>query len=134
MLQKPLVYKHHSEYYIQSLEEKVIPLGLKINKKPVFGPIWEDFMISWKNILGEEFLVQLLLTKSQIMIKNLDSDIENKLQNSGYENRDKVYLGLKRKYRAFRKALEKCCSKTWQRFRDLYHHQLLPVTSNVTSY
>ena len=31
LLQKSLRYKHHSENYIQSLEEKVIPSGLKIN-------------------------------------------------------------------------------------------------------
>ena len=79
-LQKLLRYKHHSENYIQNLEENVIPSGLKINKKPAFAPISENFMIKWKNILriAEEVLVQLLLTESQMMIKNLDSDIENK--------------------------------------------------------
>ena len=77
LLQKSLRYKHHRENYIQSLEEKVIPSGLKINKKPAFSRILEDFMINWKNILrrAEYTLVQFLLTESQI--KKLDSDIEN---------------------------------------------------------
>ena len=77
LLQKSLRYKHHRENYIQSLQEKVIPSGLKINKKPAFSPILEDFMINWKNILrrAEYTLVQFLLTESQI--KKLDSDIEN---------------------------------------------------------
>ena len=77
LLQKSLRYKHHRENYIQSLEEKVIPSGLRINKKPAFSRILEDFMINWKNILrrAEYTLVQFLLTESQI--KKLDSDIEN---------------------------------------------------------
>ena len=77
LLQKSLRYKHHRENYIQSLEEKVIPSGLKINKEPAFSRILEDFMINWKNILrrAEYTLVQFLLTESQI--KKLDSDIEN---------------------------------------------------------
>ena len=37
---------HHRENYIQSLEKKVIPSGLKINKKPAFAPISQDFMIN----------------------------------------------------------------------------------------
>ena len=70
--------------------------GLKMNQKPAFAPISEDFMINWKNILrrAEYSLVQLLLTESQKVIKKLDSDIENELRNFGYESRDQVYLGL----------------------------------------
>ena len=45
LLQKLLRYKHRKENSIQSLEEKVIPSGLKINKKPAFALISEDFMI-----------------------------------------------------------------------------------------
>ena len=106
LLQKSLRYKHHREHYIQSLEEKVIPLGLKINKKPAFAPILEDFMINSKNILrrADYPLVQLLLTESQKVIKKLDSDIENELRNFGYESRDQVYLGLERKHTDFKKT------------------------------
>ena len=66
LLQKSLRCKHHRENYIQSLEEKVIPSGLKINEKPAFAQISEDFRINWKNILrrAEYSLVQLLLTES----------------------------------------------------------------------
>ena len=46
LLQKSLRHKYHRENYIQSLEEKVIPSGLKINTKPAFAPISEDFMIN----------------------------------------------------------------------------------------
>ena len=71
LLQKLLRYKHHRENYIQSLEEKVIPWGLKINKKPAFAPISENFMINWKNILrrAEYSLVQLLLTESLLRLR-----------------------------------------------------------------
>ena len=90
LLQKSLRYKHHRENYIQSLEEKVTPSGLKIIKNPAFALISEDFMINWKNMLtrAKESLVQLLLTESQKVIKKLGSDIENELQNFGYEYRD----------------------------------------------
>ena len=90
LLQKSLRYKHHRENYIQSLEEKVIPSGLKIIKNPAFALISEDFMINWKNMLtrAKESLAQLLLTESQKVIKKLGSDIKNELQNFGYENRD----------------------------------------------
>ena len=77
-------------------------------------------MVNWKNILSraEESLVQLLLTEFQKVIKKLDSDIENELQNFGYENRDQVYLGLERKHTGFKKSSEKRRSKKWQRFRN----------------
>ena len=136
LLQKSLHYVHHRENYIQSLEENFIPSGLEINKKPAFFPISEDFMNNWKKILrrAEENLVQLLLTESRKVTKNLDSDIENELQNFGYENRDQVDLGLQRKHTdfnlhlqrkhaGFKKSSEKRRSKKWQRFRELYHQE-----------
>ena len=109
--------------------------GLKINKKPAFAAIVEDFMINLKNILrrAEESLVQLLLTEFQKVIKNLDSDIEKELQNVGYEISfmtfgneisDQVYLGLQQKHTALKKSLEKRRSKKWQRFRELHHQEL----------
>ena len=54
----------------------------------------------------------------------MDSDIENELQNFGYDNRDQVYLGLERKHTDFKKSLEKGHSKKWQRFRELHHQEL----------
>ena len=103
-----------------------IPSGLKINKKPVFAPISEDFILNWENILrrAEYSLVQLILTESQKVIKKLHSDIENELRNFGYDSRDQVYLGLEQKHTDFKKSLEKRRSKKWQRFRELHHQEL----------
>ena len=39
LLQKSLRYKHHKENYLYSLQNGIIPSGLKINKKPVFRPV-----------------------------------------------------------------------------------------------
>ena len=88
-------------------------------------------MINWKNILrrAKESLAQLLLTKSQKVIKKLDSDIENELQNFGYENRDQLYLRLERKHTGFKKSLEKRRSKKCQHFRGLHHQELQTNTS-----
>ena len=103
-----------------------IPSGLKINKKPVFAPISEDFILNWENILrrAEYSLVQLILTESQKVIKKLHSHIENELRNFGYDSRDQVYLGLEQKHTDFKKSLEKRRSKKWQRFRELHHQEL----------
>ena len=54
----------------------------------------------------------------------MDSDIENELQNFGYESRDQVYLGLERKHTDFKKSLEKRRSKKWQLFREVHHQEL----------
>ena len=83
-------------------------------------------MINWKNILrrAEYSLVQLLLTESQKVMKNLDSDIKNELRNFGYESKDQVYLGLERKHTDSKKSLEKRHSKKWQGFRELHHQEL----------
>ena len=43
LLQKSLRYKHHKENYLHSIENGIVPSGLKINKKPAFLPISDDF-------------------------------------------------------------------------------------------
>ena len=55
LLQKTLRYKHHKEH-------RIIPSGLKINEKPAFIPVSNDFTEKWNNILrsAEEKLVILL--------------------------------------------------------------------------
>ena len=43
LLQKSLQYKYHKENYLYSLEHGIIPSRLKINKKPTFIPVLNDF-------------------------------------------------------------------------------------------
>ena len=54
LLQKSLRCKHPKENYLHSLEHGIIPSGLKINKKPVFIPVSNDFTEKWSNILRRE--------------------------------------------------------------------------------
>ena len=83
MLQKSLQYKHHKENYLYSLEHGIIPSGLKINKKPAFIPVSNDFTEKWNNILrsAEEKLVNPLLAESDNVIDNFQTKIKEGLQN-----------------------------------------------------
>ena len=76
--QKSLRYKHHKENYLYSLEHGIIPADLKINKKPAFIPISDDFTERWKDILrnAEEKLVNLLLSESHNVTDNLQTKIK----------------------------------------------------------
>ena len=84
LLQKSLRYKHHKENYLYSLEHDIIPSGLKINKKPAFIPVSNDFTERWNNILrsAEEKLVNLLLLESDNVIDDLQTKIKEELQNN----------------------------------------------------
>ena len=86
LLQKSLRYKHHKENYLQSLEHGIIPSGLKINKKPAFIPVSNDYILS----SAEEKLVNLLLAESDNVIDNLQTKIKEGLQNkygNDYKNK-----------------------------------------------
>ena len=85
LLQKTLRYKHHKEH-------RIIPSGLKINEKPAFIPVSNDFTEKWNNILrsAEEKLVNLLLAESDNVIDNLQTKIKEGLQNkygNDYKNK-----------------------------------------------
>ena len=81
LLQQSLRYKHHKENYLYSLEHGIIPSGLKINRKPAFVPVSNDFTNKWNNILrsAEEKLVNLLLSESDNVIDNLQSKIKGSM-------------------------------------------------------
>ena len=40
LVQKSLRYKHHKQNYIRSLDEGIIPTGLRINKKPATNTVF----------------------------------------------------------------------------------------------
>ena len=71
LVQKSLRYKHHKQNYIRSLDEGIIPTGLRINKKPAINTVSSDFHNNWKTILSkaEKDLVQLLLVDNFYRIK-----------------------------------------------------------------
>ena len=43
LMQKSIRYQHHHLRYKESLNNGLIPNGLKINKKPAIRPVSEDF-------------------------------------------------------------------------------------------
>ena len=78
LVQKSLRYKHDKLNYIQSLEEDIIPSGLKIKKKAVFQPVSKDFEVKWNSILYnvERNIVELLLYEAEMVIAKIQVEIQ----------------------------------------------------------
>ena len=43
LFQKSVRYKHHKKNYLKSLEERIVPRGLKLRKESALTPVSEDF-------------------------------------------------------------------------------------------
>ena len=104
-----------------SLEHVIIPSGLKINKKPAFIPVSNDFTERWNNILrsGKEKLVNLLLSESDNVIDNLQTKIKDKYGNDIEES----FRNLEEKHQEYknnlaRKRDKKC--KTLEKDREIF--------------
>ena len=63
LVQKLIRYQHHHLNYKESIENGLIPKGLKINKQPTIKPVTKDLFEKWIAILldAQNSLVQLLL-------------------------------------------------------------------------
>ena len=87
LVQKSLRYKHHKLNYIQSLEEGIIPSGLKIKKKLAFQQMSEDFEAKWKSILynAERNIVELLLYKAEKVIATIQVEIQAEVNEKNLE-------------------------------------------------
>ena len=87
LVQKSLRYKHHKLNYIQSLEEGIIPSGLKIKKKLAFQQMSEDFEAKWKSILynAERNIVELLLYKAEKVIATIQVEIKAEVNEKNLE-------------------------------------------------
>ena len=77
----------------------ITPSGLKINKKPAFTPVSNDFTKRWKKILrsAEEKLVNLLLSESYNVTDNLHTKIKEGFQNK-YGNDIESFRNLEEKH------------------------------------
>ena len=51
LFQKSVRYKHPKENYLKSLEEGIVPRGLKLRKEPTLTPVSEDFKSKQDKIL-----------------------------------------------------------------------------------
>ena len=79
---KPIRYQHHHLNFKESLENGLIPKGLKINKQPAIKPVTEEFFEKWYAILldAEKTLVQLLLRESLQVVKKLDEKMVSEIK------------------------------------------------------
>ena len=100
LLQKPLGFKHHKENYYVILEHEIIPSGMKINKKPAFILVCNDFTERWNNILrsAEEKLVNLLLSESDKVIDNLQTNMTEGLQKKYGNDIEESFRNLEEKH------------------------------------
>ena len=72
LVQKVSRYKHHKQNYIRSLDEGIIPIGLRINEKPSINTIWSDFHNNRKTITSKaekDLVLLLLIAKTDFKIK-----------------------------------------------------------------
>ena len=79
LYQKSLRYQHHRENYLTSLLEGLIPSGLRINKRPAFESVSDEFENKWNSVLydAEKRLVKLLLKESEnVVAKVLEIELE----------------------------------------------------------
>ena len=116
LLQKSLQYKHHKENYLHSLEHRIIPSGLKINKKPAFIPVSNDFAERWNKILrsAEEKLVNLLLLESDNVIDNLQTKMKEGFQNKYGNDIEESFRNLEEKHQDYKNKLTRKRNKKWK--------------------
>ena len=121
LLQKTLRYKHRKQNYLRSIEEGVTPTGLKLQKKPAFVPISEDFSIKWNKVLSdaEGKLVRLLLSESDKVIRKHEAEIVLKIQEEQKNNIGNTSLEkLERKHSKFKERLSQKRNRKWQNLKE----------------
>ena len=120
-----IIYIHHKENYLYSLEHVIIPSGLKINKKPAFIPVSNDFTERWNNILrsGKEKLVSLLLSESDNVTDNLQTKIKDKYGNDTEES----FRNLEEKHQEYKNNFARKRDKKWKLWKRTERYSCLTV-------
>ena len=97
----------------------MIPSGLKINKRPTFESVTDDFQNQWNSVLhdAEKRLVKLLLKESENVVAKVQSEIELEILDS--QTTYEVTLErLEQKHANFKQNLEKQQDKKWKKFQE----------------
>ena len=121
LVQKSLRYKHHKLNYIRSLEEGIIPSGLKIKKNPAFQPVSENFKVKWNSILynAERNIVELLLYEAEKVIAKIQVEIQEEVNEKNLKKFKRKYAELGRQHSRFLRKLDqrrrKKCEKVKER-------------------
>ena len=78
LVQKSIRYRYHKENYVKSLNESIVPTGLKIKKRPALLPVSEDFERKWNSILydAEKNIIKLLLYEFDQIIAKIEVEIQ----------------------------------------------------------
>ena len=99
--------------------EGLISSGLKINRRPAFESVTDEFENQWKSALydTEKRLVKLLLKELESVVAKVQSEIELKILDS--ETTFEVTLNrLEQKHVKFKQNLEKQRDKKWKKFQQ----------------
>ena len=122
-----LRYKHHKLNYIQSLEEGIIPSGLKIKNKPAFQPVSEDFGPKWNSILynADRNIVELLLYKAEKVIAKIQVEIQAKVNEKNPEKVERKCAELEGQHSHFQRKLDQRRRKKWKNVqeRNIKNHE-----------
>ena len=103
----------------KNLLKGLIPSGLKINKRPAFESVTDEFESRWNSVLydAEKHLVKLLLKESKNVVAKVQSEIELEILDS--ETTYGVTLGrLEQKHAKFQQNLEKRRDKKCKKFQQ----------------
>ena len=95
------------------------PSGLKINKRPTFESVTDDFQNQWNSVLhdAEKSLVKLLLKESENVVAKVQSEIELEILDS-QTTYEATLERLEQKHAKFKQNLEKRQDKKWKKFQQ----------------
>ena len=98
LIQKSIRYQPHHLNYKESLENRLIQNGLKINKRPAIKPVSESFFERWNTMLftAEKDLVKLLLSESLDVVDSLDKALDKEIRKinpiNGAEKKERMEI------------------------------------------
>ena len=120
--------------YKESLENGLIPNGLKINKRPAIKPVTEDFLEKWNSILldAKSNLVQLLLRESLQVVEKLDKELERRIKKIYPNHVKEKRIQLKKQYENYKKKLESRRFRKWKKVEEKNQVRLETVNRKGT--
>ena len=117
---KPIRYQHHHLNFKESLENGLIPKGLKINKQPAIKPVTEEFFEKWNAMLldAEKTLVQLLLRESLQVVKKLDEKMVREIKKVHPNDVREKRIQFENQYKNYKKKLEFRKVRKWKKVEE----------------
>ena len=120
LFQKSLRYHHHKENCKISLQEGIIPTGLKLKKEPGFVPVMGQFNKKWSSILfdAERSLVELLLSELDNVIKKIKTEFDQELRKQYPDCTDVKKMEIMQKHQGYKKKIAMRRKSKWVKLME----------------